>query len=169
MGLRSSGVSDAEPTVHRNVQRVIDAGHELGLKVTPRRFPEGARTAVDAANAIGCDVAQIVKSLIFAVDGQVVLAYVSGANQLDERKLAAAAGGAKCSRVDADTVRTVTGYPIGGVPPFGHATPLRVFVDPDLLVHDEVWAAAGTWNDVFAIGPTDLVAASGGTVVDLKR
>ena len=87
-----------------------------------------------------------------------MLAYVSGANQLDERKLAAAAGGATCRRVDADTVRTVTGYPIGGVPPFGHATPLRVFVDPDLLVHDEVWAAAGTWNDVFAIAPADLVA-----------
>ena len=109
------------------------------------------------------------KSLIFAVDGQVVLAYVSGANRLDERKLAAAAGGSSCSRVDADTVRTVTGFPIGGVPPFGLATALAVFVDPDLLAHDEVWAAAGTWNDVFAIAPADLVAASGGTVVDLKR
>jgi Cys-tRNA(Pro) deacylase len=162
-------VSDVEPTVHRNVQRVIDAGAELGLDVQPHRFPEGAKTAVDAANAIGCDVAQIVKSLIFAVDGDVVLAYVSGANQLDERKLAAAAGGERCGRVDADTVRTVTGYPIGGVPPFGHATPLPVFIDPDLLTHDVVWAAAGTWNDVFAIAPADLVRASGGTVVDLRR
>ena len=109
------------------------------------------------------------KSLIFAVDGEVVLAYVSGANQLDERKLAAAAGGERCGRVDADTVRAATGFPIGGVPPFGHATPLRVFVDPDLLAYDEVWAAAGTWHDVFAIAPADLVRASGGTVVDLKR
>ena len=134
------------------------------------QFPDGTKTAADAAAAIGVDVGAIVKSLIFAVDGDVVLAYVSGANQLDERKLAAAAGGSEVlRRVDADTVRTVTGYPIGGVPPFGHATPLRVFVDPDLLVHDEVWAAAGTWNDVFAITPADLVAASGGTVVDLKR
>jgi prolyl-tRNA editing enzyme YbaK/EbsC (Cys-tRNA(Pro) deacylase) len=66
-------------------------------------------------------------------------------------------------------VRAVTGYPIGGVPPFGHATRLRVFVDPDLLAFDEVWAAAGTWHDVFAIAPADLVAASGGTVVDLRR
>ena len=98
-----------------------------------------------------------------------MIAYVSGVNQLDEHKLAAAAGGTTCTRVDADTVRTATGFPIGGVPPFGHATPLPVFVDPDLLAHDEVWAAAGTWHDVFAIAPQDLVAASGGTVVDLRR
>ena len=115
------------------------------------------------------DVGQIVKSLIFAVDGEVVVAYVSGANQLDESKLAAAAGGQRCSRVDAEAVRTATGYPIGGVPPFGHAEPLRVFIDPDLLVFDEVWAAAGTWHDVFGIEPSELVRASGGTVADLKR
>src|SRR3954454_8973504 len=155
--------------LHPNVRRVVAAATDLGLDIDVRTFPEGTKTAADAAAAIGVEVGAIVKSLIFAVDGEVVLAYVSGANQLDERKLAAAAGGATCGRVDADTVRDVTGYPIGGVPLFGHATPLRVFVDPDLLVHDEVWAAAGTWNDVFAIEPTDLVAASGGTVVDLKR
>ena len=109
------------------------------------------------------------KSLIFAVDGEVVLAYVSGANQLDERKLAAAAGGQTCSRVDADVVREATGFPIGGVPPFGHATHLRVFVDPDLLQYDEVWAAAGTWHDVFGIEPHKLVDASDGVVSDLKR
>lgn len=154
---------------HPNVQKVVAAAAELGLSIEPRRFPEGAKTAADAAAAIGVEVGQIVKSLIFAVDGEVVLAYVSGANQLDERKLAAAAGGATCARVDADTVRAATGFPIGGVPPFGHTTPLRVFVDPDLLQYDEVWAAAGTWHDVFAIAPEDLVRASGGTVVDLKR
>ena len=162
-------MSDAEQTVHRNVQRVIDAGAELGLEVQPHRFPEGAKTAVDAANAIGCDVAQIVKSLIFAVDGEVVLAYVSGVNQLDERKLALAAGGLECQRVDADLVRERTGYPIGGVPPIGHATKLRVFIDPDLLTWPEVWAAAGTWNDVFGIEPRRLVEASEGEIVDLKR
>jgi prolyl-tRNA editing enzyme YbaK/EbsC (Cys-tRNA(Pro) deacylase) len=97
------------------------------------------------------------------------LAYVSGANQLDEKKLALAAGGLKCARVDADVVREATGFPIGGVPPFGHSTQLRVFVDPDLLQYDEVWAAAGTWNDVFPITPTNLVRASGGVVTDLKR
>jgi prolyl-tRNA editing enzyme YbaK/EbsC (Cys-tRNA(Pro) deacylase) len=154
---------------HRNVTRVVDAGRALGIEVVPRTFPEGTKTAQDAAEAIGCDVGQIVKSLIFAVDGELVLAYVSGANRLDEDRLAAAAGGLRCARVDADVVRATTGFPIGGVPPFGHATRLRVFVDPDLLQYDEVWAAAGTWHDVFGIPPAALVGASDGVVTDLKR
>lgn len=154
---------------HRNVRRVIEAGAALGVDVVPVTFPDGAKTAQDAADAIGCAVGQIVKSLIFAVDDEVVLAYVSGSNQLDEAKLASAAGGARCSRVDADTVREATGFPIGGVPPFGHRRQLAVFIDPDLLTYDEVWAAAGTWNDVFALAPSDLERASGGMVVDLRR
>ena len=158
-----------EQQLHRNVVRVVEAGAAIGLMVDPVRFPQGTKTAVDAANAIGCEVGQIVKSLIFGVDGEVVLAYVSGANQLDEAKLAVAAGGLNCTRVDADVVRSATGFPIGGVPPFGHDTDLRVFVDPDLLEHDVVWAAAGTWHDVFSLTPQQLVEASGGTVVDLKR
>ena len=155
--------------LHRNVRRVIEAGEALGVVVEPRHFPEGAKTAQDAADAIGCDVAQIVKSLIFGVDGEIVLAYVSGRNQLDESKLAGAAGGERCGRVDADAVRQATGFPIGGVPPFGHTTPLRVFIDPDLLAYDEVWAAAGTWNDVFPLPPAALESATRGTVVELKR
>jgi len=156
-------------TPHPNVLRVVEAGRALGLEIMTRRFPEGTKTAQDAANAIGVAVGQIVKSLVFGVDGEIVMAYVSGANQLDEKKLAAAAGGAKCSRVDADAVREATGFPIGGVPPFGHTKQLRVFIDPDLLQYDEVWAAAGTWNDVFGIEPHKLVEASGGAVTDLKR
>jgi Cys-tRNA(Pro) deacylase len=155
--------------MHPNVQRVAAAATELGLDIDVRTFPEGTKTAADAARAIGVDVGQIVKSLIFSVDGEVVVAYVSGANQLDERKLAALAGGRKSGRVDADQVRVATGYPIGGVPPFGHATPLRVFVDEDLLAFDEVWAAAGTWNDVFPLTPADLVRVSGGVVGPLRR
>ena len=162
-------MSEADNRVHKNVVRVIEAGRVLGLVVEPRRFPEGARTAVDAANAIGCEVAQIVKSLIFGVDGEIVLAYVSGSNQLDERKLAAAAGGLMCQRVDAEVVRQTTGYPIGGVPPIGHKVPLRVFVDPDLLRHEVVWAAAGTWHDVFPLAPGELVRVSGGVLVEIKR
>ena len=154
---------------HPNVVRVVEAGRALGIDIQPRRFPDGTKTAQDAAAAIGVDVGQIVKSLVFAVDGEIVMAYVSGANQLDETKLAVAAGGARCSRVDADAVRTATGFPIGGVPPFGHTTNLRIFIDPDLLQYDEVWAAAGTWNDVFPITPNDLVRASGGALTDLKR
>lgn len=155
--------------LHANVRRVLTAAVDRGLDIEMRRFPDGTKTAADAAAAIGVEVGQIVKSLVFAVDGQVVMALVSGANQLDEAKLAAAAGGAACARVDADTVREATGYPIGGVPPFGHATALPIFVDPDLLGYDEVWAAGGTWHDVFGIEPKRLVEATDGTVVELRR
>ncbi len=155
--------------LHPNTLRVIEAAREAGIEITTRRFPEGTKTAADAAAAIGVVVGQIVKSLVFGVDNEIVMALVSGSNQLDEKKLAAAAGGSKCSRVDADAVRAATGYPIGGVPPFGHATQLRVFVDPDLLQYDEVWAAAGTWNDNFGAAPADIVRVAGGVVTDLKR
>ena len=105
-------MTSIEPAdLHPNVRRVIAAAADAGLTIEPRRFPEGTKTAADAAAAIGVEVGQIVKSLIFAVDGEIVLAYVSGANQLDEKRLAAVAGGAKCSRVDADTVREATGFP----------------------------------------------------------
>ena len=155
--------------LHPNTLRVIAAAREAGLEITTRRFPEGTKTAADAAAAIGVVVGQIVKSLVFGVDNEIVMALVSGSNQLDEKKLAAAVGGSKCSRVDADAVRAATGYPIGGVPPFGHSTQLRVFVDPDLLQYDEVWAAAGTWNDNFGAAPADIVRVAGGVVTDLKR
>ena len=155
--------------IHPNVIRVMEAARERGLEITTKRFPEGTKTAADAAAAIGVSVGQIVKSLVFGVDTEIVMALVSGSNQLDEKKLALAAGGAKCSRVDADAVRAATGYPIGGVPPFGHSTQLRVFVDPDLLQYDEVWAAAGTWNDNFGAAPADIVRVAGGVVTDLKR
>ena len=155
--------------IHPNVVRVTAAAKERGLEISTRRFPEGTKTAADAAAAIGVTVGQIVKSLVFGVDGEIVMALVSGSNQLDEKKLALAAGGAKCARVDADAVREATGYPIGGVPPFGHSTQLRVFVDPDLLQYDEVWAAAGTWNDNFGAAPADIVRVADGVVTDLKR
>jgi Cys-tRNA(Pro) deacylase len=159
----------SEDKIHPNVVRVMQAARDSGLEIEVRKFPEGTKTAQDAATAIGVTVGQIVKSLVFGVDDEIVMALVSGSNQLDEKKLAAAAGGAKCSRVDADAVRAATGFPIGGVPPFGHTTQLRVFVDPDLLQYDEVWAAAGTWNDVFGASPADIVRVAGGVVTDLKR
>jgi Cys-tRNA(Pro) deacylase len=155
--------------IHPNVVRVTAAAKERGLEISTRRFPEGTKTAADAAAAIGVTVGQIVKSLVFGVDNEIVMALVSGSNQLDEKKLALAAGGSKCARVDADAVREATGYPIGGVPPFGHSTQLRVFVDPDLMQYDEVWAAAGTWNDNFGANPNDIVRVAGGVVTDLKR
>lgn len=155
--------------LHPNVVKVIAAAAAAGLTIQTRKFPEGTKTALDAANAIGVTLGQIVKSLIFAVDGEVVLALVSGSNQLDEKKLALAAGGNMCARVDADIVRQATGFAIGGVPPFGLATQLRIFIDPDLLQYEEVWAAAGTWNDVFPVAPADLVPVTGGVVVDVRR
>jgi len=154
---------------HPNVERVVAAANAAGLHIEVRQFPEGTRTALEAASAIGVGVGQIVKSLVFGVDDEIVMALVSGANTLDESLLAVAAGGQRCVRVDADAVREATGFPIGGVPPFGHSTPLRVFIDPDLLQYDKVWAAAGTWHDVFGIEPHKLTEASGGEITDLKR
>lgn len=154
---------------HPNVRRVVAAASELGLDLEIREFPDGTRTAAEAAAAIGVDVGQIVKSLIFGHGDGLVVALVSGSNQLDEEKLSVVAGGEAVRRVDADRVRAATGYPIGGVPPFGHAEPLDTYVDEDLLGHDEVWAAAGTWNHVFAVDPRTLVELSGATVADLAR
>lgn len=160
--------------MHPTTAAFVATARDLGIEVDPRSFPEGTRTADDAAAAIGVDVGQIVKSLAFRAvhaDGTtaVVMALVSGSNRLDETALAAAAGADHTERADADEVRTATGYAIGGVPPFGHATALDVFVDRHLLGYDEVWAAAGTPNDVFPLTPDDLVRVSGGTVTDLAR
>ncbi|HET7489075.1 MAG TPA: YbaK/EbsC family protein [Acidimicrobiales bacterium] len=167
--LWQGGTLAEEVEVHRNVKAVVDAGNLLGVPVRPHEFPEGTRTAVDAALAIGVDLGQIVKSLVFCVDGEVVVALVSGSNLLDEGKLAAAAGGERAWREDAETVREATGFPVGGVPPFGHLEPLRVFVDADLLEYDEVWAAAGTPHVNFPAAPSALVRATAGVVCDLAR
>jgi Cys-tRNA(Pro) deacylase len=153
--------------MHRNARAVVEAGRTLGLDIHPRDFPDGTRSAADAAMAIGVDLGQIVKSLVFAFDGEAVVALVSGDNLLDEAKLASAAGGERAWREDADTVRDATGFPVGGVPPFGHREPLRVFIDEDLLTFDELWAAAGTPHCNFSITPGELVRATGGTVCDL--
>ncbi|HET6951060.1 MAG TPA: YbaK/EbsC family protein [Acidimicrobiales bacterium] len=157
--------------LHANARAVADAAAALGLTVDVREFPAGTRTAEDAARAIGVDVGQIVKSLVFRVGDEVVVALVSGPNRLDEGRLAAAAGGAPAgvSRADAKLVREATGYPIGGVPPFGHARPLPTFVDEDLLRYEVVWAAAGTPRHVFALTPADLVRVSGGRVAALRE
>ncbi len=157
--------------MHPSAQKVADAARALGLNVEIVEFEETTRTAQDAANTIGCQVAQIVKSLLFIVDGQPVMALVSGVNRLDERKLAAlrGVGRKQVERADADAAKAATGFSIGGVPPFGHASRLPVYVDEDLTRFDVVWAAAGTPFAVFAITPAELVRASQATVADLKR
>jgi len=157
--------------MHPSAQKVAEAARQLGLDVDIIEFEQTTRTAQDAANAIGCQVAQIVKSLLFIVDGRPVMALVSGGNQVDERKLSALLGvGHKhVQRADADTARAITGFAIGGVPPFGHNSRLPVYVDEDLARFAVVWAAAGTPFAVFSIAPQELLRASGGTLADLKR
>ncbi len=164
-----------EASVHPSRTRVVEAADTLGLAIEVRHFAEPTKTAQEAADAIGVTVGQIVKSLIFAVGessslpGEPVLALVSGSNQLDERKLARAAGAKKAWRIDANAVRSVTGYVIGGIPPFGHDTSLRTFADVDLLQYEEVWAAAGTSNDNFSSEPKKLFEAAAAIPVDLAK
>jgi len=140
---------------------------DSGIGVAVKQFPAGTRTAVDAATAIGCEVGQIVKSLVFVAAGRPVVALVSGANRLDEGRLAAVAG-SPVAKADAEAVRGATGYSIGGVPPFGHATDVPVFMDRDLLGHGFVWAAAGRPDSVFEIAPQRLRELSQAEVADLK-
>jgi prolyl-tRNA editing enzyme YbaK/EbsC (Cys-tRNA(Pro) deacylase) len=155
--------------MHPNVARVADAARRAGLEIEVERFPEGTRTAADAARAIGCAVAQIVKSLVFMADERPVVALLSGANRLDPDRLAAATGASATRRADGREARAATGFAIGGVPPFGHAGSVTVLVDRDLLSHEVLWAAAGLPDAVFAISPTDLVRVSGGLVGDLAE
>jgi len=138
-----------------------------GIGVSVKQFPQGTRTAGDAATAVGCEIGQIVKSLVFMAGGRPVVALVSGANRLDEGSLGAVAG-SPVIKADAEVVRAATGYAIGGVPPFGHATDVPVFMDRDLLGYAVVWAAAGRPDSVFEIAPDRLRELSTATVVNLK-
>lgn len=149
--------------MHPNAARVAAAASAAGLELDVRRFDEGTRTAADAARAVGCEVGQIVKSLVFVADGEPILALVSGANRVDLSRLARVIGATAARRADGDEARAATGFAIGGVPPFGHPSPIRVVVDEDLLAHPEVWAAAGLPDAVFRISPADLVRVSGGS------
>src|SRR4029077_5632199 len=140
---------------------------EAGIGIGGEEFPEGARTAAYASRAIGGEVGQIVKSLVFVAGGRPVVALVSGSNRLDEHRLGAVAG-TPVRKADAETARTATGYSIGGVPPFGHASEVPVFMDRDLLGHEVVWAAAGRPDSVFEIAPERLRELSQAEVADLK-
>ena len=148
-------------------ERVAAAATAAGLTIRLERFPEGTRTAKDAARAVGCEVGQIVKSLVFVADGKPVVALVSGADRLDTNRLAATLAAHRVERADGDAVRAATGYAIGGVPPFGHAQPLPVVMDRALLEHDTVWAAAGRPDAVFAVRPDELRRVSAARVADI--
>lgn len=147
--------------MNESVERVTAAATAAGLEIDVQTYPSGTRTAADAALAVGVDVAQIVKSLVFMVDGQPVLALVSGVHQLDEAALSAANGGGRVRRADADTVRSVTGFAIGGVAPIGTLSNLPVVIDRTLLDHEIVFAAAGRPDAVFGVDPHELARAAG--------
>jgi len=132
-----------------------------GIQPDVHRFPEGTKTAADAARAIGCDVGQIVKSLVFIADDRPVMAFTSGANRVDEAKLAVVVGADTTRRASPEEARTATGFAVGGTPPFGHPERLTCVVDHDLLVWDQIWAAAGTPDSVFPLSPADLLRVSG--------
>ncbi|MFC7015716.1 YbaK/EbsC family protein [Streptomyces viridiviolaceus] len=161
----TNGTSDAHP-------RFAEALRELGLgdlNARIRRFPEATRTAAEAAAAIGCELSQICKSLIFAADGVPVLVLMDGASRVDVERVREELGAEKVTRAKADVVRETTGYAIGGVPPFGHRNSTRVLADRSLLAHDVVWAAAGNPHAVFPMEPKELVATAGATLVDVRE
>ena len=151
------------------VDRFREEASRLGLSLKILEFPEGTRTAAEAAQAVDCDIGQIVKSLVFMADGRPVLVLASGKNRVDQVKLASAARAGSIERANADIVRATTGFAIGGVPPVGHATAMATFIDEDLLGYDIVFAAAGTPTAIFPITPEDLVRATGGTAADLAQ
>ena len=151
------------------LERFEQAVRAAGLSFEIRRFPSGTRTAADAARAIGCDIGQIVKSLVFVADGQAFLALTSGENRADPERLAVLLDATEVRRANADQAREATGYAIGGTPPFGHPGPVRILIDRDLLGYDVLWAAAGTPDSVFPITPDQLVDATGGEVADFKE
>lgn len=153
--------------LHRNSVRVIDAAARQGLTLAVRHFAQGTRTAQDAADAIGCTVGAIVKSLVLDSDAGPFMVLTSGDNRVSYAKVEAATGRTGVQRCDADTVRAATSYPVGGVAPFGHPEPLPTLIDRDLLSFNEVWAAAGTPHAVFPIAPDALVTATGAVPADV--
>jgi len=148
---------------------VVEAGRALGIEVVPHTFEAGTRTSADAAAQVGCDVAQIAKSLVFQAGDEPVLLIVSGANRVDLGSAAKVLGVQRVTRADADAAKDATGYSIGATPPFGHRRPLQVVMDEDLLQHDEVWAAGGRPDTVFPVAPRELARASGARVADIKE
>lgn len=148
------------------VERVQAALQEHGVRTDILEFAQGTRTAQEAADAVGTQVGQIVKSLVFLAGDEPVLVLVSGVHLADTEKLGRLFG-TKVKRADADTVREATGFAIGGVAPVGHIRPLRTLIDENLLQYDVVYAAAGTPFSVFPIAPSELVRVTGGRVADV--
>lgn len=152
-----------------SAQKVQDALQAKGFHNQVIELAASTRTAAEAAAAVGCTVEQIAKSIVFVgkSSGQPLLVIASGGNRVDEKKVQALIG-EKIARADADFVRAQTGFVIGGVPPIGHAQPLRILIDADLLAYTEIWAAAGHPNAIFRLTPDELIRMTGGIVADVK-
>ena len=152
-----------------SAKKVQDAARARGLTIAVREMAESTRTAEEAAAACGVTVGQIVKSLVFlgGESGRPYLLLVSGANRVNEKDVARHLG-EKLKRPDANAVRALTGYAIGGIPPFGHDTAIATYIDVDLMQYDVIWAAAGTPKAVFAVAPAQLREAAGATVIEVK-
>jgi prolyl-tRNA editing enzyme YbaK/EbsC (Cys-tRNA(Pro) deacylase) len=155
--------SDTGGSVERVRAALLAAGHPDTITV----FPDGTRTAIDAANAVGCTVAQIAKSIVFRAGERAAVVVTSGANRVDAKK-ASAALGVPLSRADADWVRLSTGFAIGGVAPIGHLAPPLLLLDQDLLALDPIWAAAGSPRHVFRTTPNELRRLTAALVADIK-
>ncbi|MDX9851651.1 MAG: YbaK/EbsC family protein [Anaerolineaceae bacterium] len=153
----------SDKKLSNKAQRVQAALAEFGLDLVVMEFPESTRTAQEAAEAVGCQVGQIVKSLIFQrqPSGQAILIAASGSNRVNEKQIKVLLG-EKIVRADAEFVRQVSGYPIGGVPPLAHDQKIETIIDQDLLQYEQVWAAAGTPNAVFRLSPQQLVRITNG-------
>jgi len=157
------------PTLSSSAQKIQDALRALGYDYTVVEHAESTRTAQEAADRAGCELGQIVKSLIFRgkKSGKPILVLTSGANRVDEKRIAEYAG-ELIVRADADFVRAVTGFAIGGVPPIGHAQPMETYLDEDFLQFQTAWAAAGTPNAIFELKTEDLQKMTGGKVAGIK-
>lgn len=151
-----------------SIQRVQEALQHLGFSCQVLELPQSTHTAAEAAQAVGCTIGQIVKSLVFRgkETHKPILILASGANRVDEKALARLVG-EPIEKADADFVREQTGFAIGGVPPIGHIQPLPTYIDQDLMQYEEIWAAAGTPHAVFPLTPADLVRMTGGTVTPI--
>ena len=154
--------------MHPNAQRIQAALKDRGSSAEVIQVPDSTRTAAEAAAALGTTVSQIVKSLVFVADDRPLLVLTSGSERVSTHKVRALVG-AKVSRPDADTVKRLTGYAIGGIPPLAHDTPARVLMDPHLLEFDVVWAAAGTPHTVFGIAPDELRRVTGAELADVTE
>jgi prolyl-tRNA editing enzyme YbaK/EbsC (Cys-tRNA(Pro) deacylase) len=156
-------------TLSPSAQKIQNLLHELGYNYTVVEHAESTRTAQEAADRAGCQLEQIVKSLIFRgkTSGKPILILTSGANRVDEKRISGYAGEA-ISRADADFVRSVTGFAIGGVPPIGHTQSMETYLDEDFLPFKTIWAAAGTPNAIFELNTEDLQKMTGGKVAQVK-